>query len=87
MLNKTVSRLYIVVLLLMVNPCWAGSPEPAPGRYFAIEVVDEQTGRGVPMVELLTTSNVGFYTDSAGLVIGLRLVSLQPESLGEHPFR
>src|SRR5437868_2140071 len=68
MLNKTVSRLYIVVLLLMVNPCWAGSPEPAPGRYFAIEVVDEQTGRGVLMVELLTTSNVGFYTDSAGLV-------------------
>ena len=37
---------------------------PAP---FAIEVVDEQTGRGVPLVELRTTSNVRYYTDSAGL--------------------
>src|SRR5207237_5917054 len=33
-----------------------------------IEVVDEQTGRGVPMVELQTTSGVSYYTDSNGLV-------------------
>ena len=38
---------------------------PAP---FAIEVVDDQTGRGVPLVELKTTSNVRYYTDSNGLV-------------------
>lgn len=37
-------------------------------RYFAIEVVDEQTGRGVPMVELQTTTGARYYTDSAGLV-------------------
>jgi len=30
--------------------------------------VDEQTGRGVPMVELQTTSSVRYYTDSNGLV-------------------
>ncbi len=35
---------------------------------FAIEVVDEATGRGVPLVELTTTSGVTFITDSAGLV-------------------
>jgi hypothetical protein len=35
---------------------------------FAIEVVDDQTGRGVPLVELTTTSGVAYLTDSAGLV-------------------
>src|SRR5215469_14263802 len=37
-------------------------------RYFAIQVFDDQTGRGVPMVELQTTSSVRYYTDSNGLV-------------------
>lgn len=35
---------------------------------FAIEVVDEATGRGVPLVELTTTSGITLLTDSAGLV-------------------
>src|SRR5438046_2726646 len=35
---------------------------------FSIEVVDDQTGRGVPLVELTTTSGVTYVTDSAGLV-------------------
>lgn len=39
-----------------------------PDRYFAIEVIDAQTGRGVPMVELKTTSATSYYTDSNGLV-------------------
>jgi len=45
--------------------CRAGQgPEP----YFAIEVVDADTGRGVPLVELRTVNEVPHYTDSAGLV-------------------
>jgi len=36
--------------------------------YFRIKVVDEATGRGVPLVELTTVNNVRFVTDSAGLV-------------------
>lgn len=44
------------------------SAAPESSRYFAIEVIDQQTGRGVPMVELQTTSSVRYYTDSAGLV-------------------
>ena len=36
--------------------------------YFSIRVIDEQTGRGVPLVELRTVHNVRCYTDSAGLV-------------------
>ncbi len=38
------------------------------GDYFEIEVVDDATGRGVPLVELTTTSNVRYVTDSAGRV-------------------
>lgn len=41
---------------------------PSPGDYFKIQVVDAQTGRGVPLVELKTTHNVCYYTDSNGLV-------------------
>ena len=39
-----------------------------PAPVFGIQVVDEQTGRGVPLVELKTVSNRRFYTDSAGWV-------------------
>ncbi|WP_422930841.1 hypothetical protein [Singulisphaera sp. PoT] len=46
----------------------AGTPDESPNRYFAIEAIDEQTGRGVPMVELQTTAGARFYTDSNGLV-------------------
>lgn len=40
---------------------------PAASDHFAIRVVDEATGRGVPMVELTTTHAVRLWTDSAGL--------------------
>ncbi|HXE54122.1 MAG TPA: hypothetical protein VN541_13960 [Tepidisphaeraceae bacterium] len=45
----------------------ASAQEPAT-HYFAIRVVDDQTGRGVPLVELQTTSDVSYYTDSNGLI-------------------
>ena len=37
-------------------------------KYFRIQVVDRQTGRGVPLVELRTTSNIRYFTDSHGIV-------------------
>jgi len=45
------------------TPCF-----PTPADYFRIAVVDEQTGRGVPLVELETVNHLRFYTDSAGVV-------------------
>jgi len=42
--------------------------EAAPTRPFVIEVVDQETGRGVPLVELKTVNQVRLYTDSAGIV-------------------
>ncbi|WP_438492172.1 hypothetical protein [Paenibacillus sp. IHBB 3054] len=40
-----------------------GGQEP-----FKIKIVDAETGRGIPLVELKTTNNVLYYTDSAGVV-------------------
>jgi len=42
--------------------------QPAGSSLFCIEVVDDRTGRGVPLVELTTTAGVTYVTDSAGLV-------------------
>ncbi len=41
---------------------------PRSDKYFKITVVDEQTGRGVPLVELQTVNNIRCYTDSNGVV-------------------
>jgi hypothetical protein len=65
---------YLVVLgvLCMTVSAALAAEGPAPAApattYFAIKVVDEQTGRGVPLVELKTTNSIRYYTDSAGLV-------------------
>jgi len=37
-------------------------------KYFKIQVVDRQTGRGVPLVELRTTNDIKYFTDSHGIV-------------------
>src|SRR4051812_25070772 len=69
MVRLPVPRVCLLLVLLPVpGVCRAAPPGSEPGRYFAIEIVDEQTGRGVPMVELQTTNSVRYYTDSGGLV-------------------
>jgi hypothetical protein len=50
-----------MLLCFLVFPCSTGADGP-----FAVQVVDEATGRGVPMVELKTTSNQVYLTDSNG---------------------
>src|SRR5262249_20886023 len=42
-------------------------PKTRP-RPFRIQVVDQETGRGVPLVELRTVNQVPFVTDSNGVV-------------------
>ena len=44
--------------------CCNGSRVPG---YFIIRVFDEDTGRGVPMVELKFPNGVKYWTDSAGI--------------------
>jgi hypothetical protein len=60
-------KLTLGMYLLAGNCCLAVPVLPPASTWFGIEVVDDQTARGVPMVELLTTSGIRLYTDSNGL--------------------
>ncbi len=60
--------LLAVLLGLLCFASAAGAGRAAPADYFRITVVDADTGRGVPLVELKTTSAMTFYTDSNGIV-------------------
>jgi hypothetical protein len=66
--RMTANTLVLLVSLLVPGASGAAPQASDAGRYFAIEVVDEQTRRGVPMVELQTTYGGRYYTDSAGLI-------------------
>ena len=57
----TIFMKFAICLALLASPALAVEP-------FAIQVVDDQTGRGVPLVELRTTGNIVYVTDSNGLV-------------------
>ncbi|WP_372370082.1 hypothetical protein [Candidatus Uabimicrobium sp. HlEnr_7] len=36
--------------------------------YFAIEIIDEETKRGIPLVELRTVNDIVYYSDSSGMI-------------------
>src|SRR5258708_21230983 len=54
-------RFWAVSTLFASTLCAAEPPKP-----FALRIIDDQTNRGVPLVDLKTVSNVHFWTDSAG---------------------
>lgn len=65
-LNKVLPcTVLLSVMILSAIGCRAN---PRSNRYFTIEVIDDQTGRGVPLVELRTVNNIRYYTDSGGVV-------------------
>jgi len=47
---------------------WAAASQAPSCKYFKIQVVDRQTGRGVPLVELRTTNSIRYFTDSNGII-------------------
>ncbi|WP_435010499.1 hypothetical protein P12x_001769 [Tundrisphaera lichenicola] len=55
------SRSALLILLTIASSTSAGDP-------FSIQVVDDQTGRGVPLVELRTVNEIALFTDSRGIV-------------------
>ena len=57
-----VNRATWIVLFLCCSPVFAST------QYFKIRVVDDQTGRGVPLIELRTVNNISHWTDSAGVI-------------------
>lgn len=58
-----------IATLFVLLTAWPTCPQDQGDdrRPFAIEVVDEATGRGVPLIELTTVHNVRLVTDSAGI--------------------
>ena len=57
----------VMFLVMLLSP-YGCQDSFVPTRYFTIGVIDEQTGRGVPLVELQTVNNICYYTDSNGVV-------------------
>src|SRR5438105_3879297 len=53
-------------LIAIVFCCAAGLGGQT--KYFKIQVVDDQSNRGVPLVELTSTADVSYFTDSNGIV-------------------
>jgi hypothetical protein len=51
----------VILFVLLLSSCASAH------EYFAIKVVDDQTGRGVPLVELRTVNDIKYYTDSNGI--------------------
>lgn len=66
---------------LLASACIVWAVAAAPQDYFKITVVDEETGRGVPLVELKTVNKVAYYTDSNGIV-----AFLEPGLMGREVF-
>ena len=61
--------LVFVVAKKMVKPqATSIDVEPYEVEAFAIQVIDRDTGRGIPAVKLRTTNDIVYYTDSAGYV-------------------
>jgi hypothetical protein len=58
---------------------------PLSNEYFVITVVDESTGRGVPLVELRTVHGVVYHSDSQG-VIAFREPELMNQEVFFHVF-
>ena len=57
-----------IYALLLGALAVSADPVENSTRYFKIVVADQQTGRGVPLVELETVNNIRYVTDSNGIV-------------------
>ncbi|MHC4435769.1 MAG: hypothetical protein ACYS3S_00300 [Planctomycetota bacterium] len=72
--NLLIAVLLIVIPALIPPGLITAAEQKSPSvkdyskKYFKIQAVDRQTGRGVPLVELRTTNNTRYYTDSNGIV-------------------
>jgi len=62
---KKLPSLFLAVMSVAAL-LWSCSGSQTP-EYFVIRVIDKDTGRGVPLVELKLPNDVKYWTDSAGL--------------------
>src|SRR5262249_16228337 len=64
--SKNQFRLSSLAALLCLSGCIGATA--APSEYFGIHVLDEATGRGVPLVELTTVNRISLWTDTAASI-------------------
>jgi len=57
-----------IAFLIVGSFVTAATQAAEPPRPFRIRVIDEATGRGIPLVELTTVNHVAYVSDSAGQV-------------------
>jgi hypothetical protein len=67
MINRNLWFISMTFLPVLICPCSVISSVQQPVtnkdsscKYFKIQVVDRQTGRGVPLVQLRTTNNIRY---------------------------
>ncbi len=73
------SKFAVSALLLWVSGLPLSAAEKS--EWFEIQVVDAQTGRGIPLIELITVHEVRYVTDNAG-----RIAFREPGHIGETVF-
>ena len=87
--SKTHYLFIVPVILSFLFGCFSGQSfgataeqanAPAPA-FHRIKVIDRETGRGIPAVELKLTDSRIFYTDSAGIV-----AFYEPDLMGKEVF-
>ncbi len=66
--HRRVDLLAAILMIVLPGPAMGIEQGRSPGPYFKIQVVDRQTGRGVPLVELRTVNDLRYLTDSNGTV-------------------
>jgi hypothetical protein len=76
-----VRTFFTLAALALVSLRSIAAEAPRTDKYFKMTVVDRETGRGVPLVELRTVDNVRYETDSNGVV-----AFFDPGLMGEEVF-
>ena len=61
-------RMLTLLLALTLLATCVSAADNSVHPYFTITILDDQTGRGVPLVELTTTNHLRYCTDSNGIV-------------------
>ena len=65
-MKNTILIIIVFIHLSSVNGLMVYAQEQKD--YFKIQVIDKETRRGVPLVELKTTNSVCYYTDNNGII-------------------
>ncbi len=65
-MKRLIHIVIVIIHLSLINLNTIHAQDP--GEYFKIIVVDDETGRGVPLVELKTNNKICYYTDNNGII-------------------